>query len=170
MPRLTDKATLGWKYTHWMTSPFVLMEVSMLPSSVLALLLLLSLLSVTSGQNATGGLFQNSSARIPLDGAKIFQSHCATCHGADGQGHGPASIALKQPLQDLTLISQRNGGKFPYQHVKEIIEGKQPAPPAHGTREMPIWGPIFHQVEADQDWGEVRLDALTKYLESLQQK
>ncbi len=23
----------------------------------------------------------------------------------------------------------------------------------HGDREMPIWGPIFHQVEADQDWG-----------------
>jgi hypothetical protein len=26
---------------------------------------------------------------------------------------------------------------------------------AHGDREMPIWGPIFHEVEADQDWGEV---------------
>jgi len=34
----------------------------------------------------------------------------------------------------------------------------------------PIWGPIFHEVEADQDWGEVRLDAITKYIESIQQK
>ncbi|MGC2539827.1 MAG: hypothetical protein WA372_01420, partial [Candidatus Sulfotelmatobacter sp.] len=72
---------------------------------------------------------------------------------------------------DLTLISSRNGGKFPYQQIKDIIQGKQTAPPAaHGSSEMPIWGPIFHQVEADQDWGEVRLDAVTKYLESLQQK
>ena len=41
---------------------------------------------------------------------------------------------------------------------------------AHGNREMPVWGPIFHEVEADQDWGEVRLDAITKHLESIQQK
>jgi mono/diheme cytochrome c family protein len=146
------------------------MEVSMLPSSTLALLLLISLLPVSLGQKASGGPFQNPPARIPLDGAKIFQSHCAACHGADARGHGPAAAALKQSLHDLTLLSSRNGGKFPYPKVKEIIQGKQPTQAAHGSSEMPIWGPIFHQVEADQDWGEVRLDAVTKYLESLQQK
>ena len=46
----------------------------------------------------------------------------------------------------------------------------QPGPLAHGDREMRIWGPIFHEVESDQDWGEVRLDAITKYMESIQQK
>ncbi len=143
----------------------------MLPNVVPALLLLLSLLPVFVGQKSSGGPFQNLQVRTPIDGAKIFQSHCATCHGADGRGHGLASAALKQPLQDLTLLSSRSGGKFPYKQVKEIIEGSQPiALASHGNREMPIWGPIFHQVEADQDWGEVRLDAVTKYLESLQQK
>jgi mono/diheme cytochrome c family protein len=111
-----------------------------------------------------------SPARNPIEGAKIFRHYCAACHGADGRGHGPASVALKHAVPDLTQVSQRNGGKFPYQHVKEIIEGKQPGPLAHGDREMPIWGPIFHEVEADQDWGEVRLDAITKYIESIQQK
>ena len=111
-----------------------------------------------------------SPARNPIEGPKIFRYYCAACHGADGRGHGPASGALKHAVSDLTLISQRNGGKFPYEHVKEIIEGKQPGPLAHGDREMPIWGPIFHEVESDQDWGEVRLDAITKYLESIQQK
>ncbi len=139
----------------------------MLPNSVLTLLLLISLLPVFSGQKASGGPSQN---RVPLDGAKIFQSHCASCHGADARGHGSAAAALKQPLQDLTLLSARNGGKFPYQQIKEIIQGKQPAPRAHANSEMPIWGPIFHEVEADQDWGEVRLDAVTRYLDSLQQK
>lgn len=142
----------------------------MLPSSVLALLLLISLLPVLSGQKASGGPSQNPPARVPIDGAKIFQSHCASCHGADARGHGSDAAALKQPLQDLTLLSARNGGKFPYQQIKEIIQGKQPAPRAHASSEMPVWGPIFHEVEADQDWGEVRLDAVTRYLESLQQK
>jgi hypothetical protein len=39
--------------------------------------------------------------------------------------------------------------------------------PAHGDGEMPGWGPILHEVDFDQDWGEVRLDAITKHLESM---
>ena len=111
-----------------------------------------------------------SAARNAVEGAKIFQYHCAACHGADGRGHGPTSVALKHPVPDLTVISQRSGGKFPYQRVKEIIEGKEPGLLAHGDREMPIWGPIFHEVESDQDWGEVRLEAITQHMESIQQK
>jgi mono/diheme cytochrome c family protein len=111
-----------------------------------------------------------SSERNTVEGSKIFRYHCAACHGVDGRGHGPASVALKHPVPDLTLISQRSGGKFPYQHITAVIEGSEPGPPAHGDREMPIWGPIFHEVEADQDWGEVRLDAITRHLESIQQK
>jgi len=111
-----------------------------------------------------------SSERNTVEGAKIFQYHCAACHGADGRGHGPASVSLKHSVPDLTRISQGNGGKFPHQRVRAIIEGKGPGMPTHGDREMPVWGPIFHEIEADQDWGEVRLDAITKYIESIQQK
>src|ERR1700722_9166992 len=81
---------------------------------------------------------------------------------------GPLSLPAWAP--DLTVISQRNRGKFPYQRIKRTIDGKEPGPLAHGDREMLIWGPIFHEVEADQDWGEVRLDAITKYMESIQHK
>jgi mono/diheme cytochrome c family protein len=143
----------------------------MLSNAILVLLVLFCVLPAPPSQRPVSEVLRNPPARIPIDGSKIYQTHCAACHGADGRGHGPASAALKHPLQDLTLIAQRNGGKFPYQQLKDMIEGTQPAPPAaHGTREMPIWGSIFHQVEADQDWGEVRLDAVTKYLESIQQK
>jgi len=34
---------------------------------------------------------------------------------------------------------------------------------AKPLREMTIWGPIFHQIESDQDFGNVRLQNLTKY-------
>jgi mono/diheme cytochrome c family protein len=142
----------------------------MLPTPVVTVFFLLSLLVISPGQKTSSLPPKNNPAHLSLDGAKIFQQHCATCHGSDGRGHGPASSALQEPLQDLTLISRTNGGEFPYQQVKEIIEGKRSPTAAHGSREMPIWGPIFHQVESDQDWGEVRLDAVTKYLESVQQK
>jgi mono/diheme cytochrome c family protein len=111
-----------------------------------------------------------SSDRNTVEGAKLFQYHCAACHGADGRGHGPASGSLKHSVPNLTRISQGSGGTFPHQRVRAIIDGKGPRMTAHGDREMPVWGPIFHEVEADQDWGEVRLDAITRYLESIQQK
>jgi len=111
-----------------------------------------------------------SSAYNGIEGAKIFQYRCAMCHGVDGKGHGPDSVVLKHPTPDLTLISQRRGGRFPYQRVKDIIDGENTGLLLQGDREMPIWGPVFHEVESDQDWGEVRLNAVTRHVESIQQK
>jgi len=54
--------------------------------------------------------------------------------------------------------------------VKNIIEGKETGQSAHGNREMPVWGPIFHEVESDMDFGDVRLNAVTKTVEEMQQK
>jgi mono/diheme cytochrome c family protein len=39
---------------------------------------------------------------------------------------------------------------------------------SHGSREMPVWGPIFHQVEEDVDRGNVRVENLVEYLQSIQ--
>ncbi len=141
----------------------------MRPRLILTLLLLLfSIVCVAQSQKYSVG--PSGPAPKPFEGARIFQYHCAACHGADGRGHGPASVTLKDAVPDLTLIARRNGGKFPSQRVKELIEGKSLGPVAHGARDMPIWGPIFHEVESDQDWGEVRLDAITRHLDSIQQK
>src|ERR1035441_9443981 len=68
-------------------------------------------------------------------------------------------------VPDVTLISRRSGGKYQYQSVKENIEGERTGLLSQGDREMPIWGPIFHEVESDQDWGEVRLDAITRHID-----
>jgi hypothetical protein len=104
-----------------------------------------------------------------LDGGELFRSYCATCHGVTGKGDGPVAAALEAKLSDLTTIARRNGGTFPTRRVRTIIAGDDLII-AHGTREMPIWGPIFHQVEWDRDFGNVRLDNVTKYVESIQEK
>jgi mono/diheme cytochrome c family protein len=134
--------------------------------SVLLLCILLSAILLPAAQKQD----KTTLERDTVEGAQIFQYRCAVCHGVDGRGHGPDSVVLRHPVADLTLISQRSGGKFPYKRVKRIIEGPNAGLLSQGDREMPIWGPIFHEVESDQDWGEVRLDAITKHMESIQQK
>ena len=108
---------------------------------------------------------------LPVDGASVFRNYCAACHGPDGRGHGPVSKALKKKVPDLTKLSRRNGGAFPAIHVRTtIMSGADDLLPAHGSKQMPIWGPIFHDIEFDQDLGNVRLENVTNYLESMQRK
>ncbi|HEU4414093.1 MAG TPA: c-type cytochrome [Candidatus Angelobacter sp.] len=104
-----------------------------------------------------------------LKGIDIYHAYCASCHGNDGTGNGPVAPALNAKIPDLTTIAQRNGGVFPVARVKKIIVGDE-AVLAHGSRDMPIWGPIFHRVEEDRDYGDVRLQNITDYLQSLQRK
>jgi hypothetical protein len=72
-----------------------------------------------------------------------YQSSCASCHGADGKGKGPASGQLKVPPPDLTMLSKTNNGVFPTEAVHQTISGLQRMT-AHGSHEMPIWGFRFN--------------------------
>lgn len=100
-------------------------------------------------------------------GPDLFRAYCASCHGIDTKGHGPAAVALKRKVPDLTVLAKNNRNQFPEQRVRKAIIGEDVIA-AHGSREMPVWGPIFHQIEEDVDRGNVRLDNLVKYLESIQ--
>lgn len=102
-----------------------------------------------------------------VEGPDLFRAYCTPCHGSDAKGAGPAAPALKAKVPDLTLLASNNRGEFPATRVRQTIMGDKVVA-AHGSREMPIWGPVFHQVEADMDWGNVRLSSLVKYLESIQ--
>jgi len=103
-------------------------------------------------------------------GPELFRAYCATCHGKDGKGGGPMAGSLRIAPADLTRIAARNGGTFPFLEVQKIISGEQQPPATHGTREMPVWGPIFSEVSWDQDLGRVRIYSLAKYLEAIQVK
>lgn len=102
-------------------------------------------------------------------GPDLFRAHCAACHGSNGKGGGPAAAALRTRPPDLTILTKKNGGTFPGERVQRIILSEEPSPISHGSREMPIWGPVFPETEDDQDFGNVRLHNLMKYLESIQQ-
>jgi mono/diheme cytochrome c family protein len=105
-----------------------------------------------------------------IQGPALYKEYCAVCHGMDGKGDGPMTGSLKVGPTDLTHISSRNGGKFPLAKIREIISGGKQITGGHGTKEMPIWGPIFSQIAWDVDLGSVRVDNLAHYLEDLQLK
>jgi mono/diheme cytochrome c family protein len=104
-----------------------------------------------------------------LEGADTYDSYCAVCHGKSGRGDGPAAPALKAPLPDLTTISQRNKGVFPRKDVEETITGIH-RPAAHGTEDMPIWGPAFRKLASGTEFDTLRIFNLLDYLEKMQAK
>jgi mono/diheme cytochrome c family protein len=115
---------------------------------------------------------QEETARVvnSLDGPTLYSTYCAVCHGSSARGDGPMAKMLTTKTPDLTRIAERSGGKFPRARVDAIVSGETSLPSRHGTREMPVWGPIFSQVSWDTDLGRVRVDNLARYIESLQEK
>jgi mono/diheme cytochrome c family protein len=105
-----------------------------------------------------------------IQGASLYQAHCAVCHGRDAKGGGPMAQSLKVSPPDLTRIAARNSAHFPLARVQKIIAGEVPIPGGHGTREMPVWGPVFSQIVWDQDLGQVRVYNLAKFIEEKQVK
>lgn len=103
-------------------------------------------------------------------GEEMFTNYCAVCHGKDGKGGGPAARALVKQPPDLTQLSKNNGGKFPSTRVYTSVSGEFDTP-AHGSRDMPIWGKVFRDMSSGQDsLIKLRVANLTQYIEKLQQK
>jgi mono/diheme cytochrome c family protein len=104
-------------------------------------------------------------------GRDLFEFYCASCHGRDGKGRGYVAAALKKAPPDLTTLTKRNHGTFPADRVKRLIEGTEPlSTPAHGSREMPLWGPIFKGLDTREAINAERIENLVKHIESLQEK
>lgn len=105
-------------------------------------------------------------------GKQMYVSYCAPCHGVDGRGNGPVAAALKQQPTDLAVLSRKNGGKFPSAEIASILQIGA-ANPAHGTAEMPVWGPVFGKMDAtypQPDVRALRINNLSRYVETLQAK
>ena len=106
-----------------------------------------------------------------LVGRDLFDYYCASCHGRDGKGGGRTAPALKVPPTDLTTLAQRNKGIFPAARVEAVLQGKERlSTPAHGSSDMPVWGPIFKGLDTRAEVNEARIGNLVKYIESIQAK
>jgi mono/diheme cytochrome c family protein len=108
----------------------------------------------------------------PRSSAQMYKDYCSACHGMEGKGDGPVGRFLKEPPADLRTLAQRNNGKYPADYVAAILRfGTDSA--AHGTSDMPIWGPVFRAQKDKQKnkrGSDLRIQDLTEFVESLQQK
>lgn len=107
----------------------------------------------------------------PASGKEMYTEYCAACHGVDAKGTGPAAPALKTPPPDLTMLAKRSeGGKYPRDRIATILRtGTGVA--AHGSSDMPTWGPLFRSLDSTHDATvQLRIKNLNDYLESLQAK
>jgi mono/diheme cytochrome c family protein len=137
--------------------------------TVLSTVVICTLLLATSRFSAAQAKqAQSADVANPKSGALIFRQDCAVCHGEDAKGHGPASVALNVRPANLTTLAQRHGGKFPDDYVLSVLRNGVKAP-AHGTAEMPIWGPVFDLMNRNNETqSKLRITNLTSYLKSIQ--
>jgi mono/diheme cytochrome c family protein len=101
-------------------------------------------------------------------GATLYRKHCQNCHGEAGHGDGLIAKYLTIPTADLTRISERSEGEFRFGEVYDIVDGRDLR--GHGTRAMPVWGPVFKVTEETPNKRLIRekITALVHYLESIQ--
>ncbi len=51
--------------------------------------------------------------------------------------------------------------------LEKMIMGETASQATHGTREVPVWGPVFRRVEDDKDLGLVRVRRLVEDVRTL---
>ena len=112
--------------------------------------------------------------QVVLTSGKLeYQHYSASCHGPTGKGDGPMSDLWKKPPADLTQISKKNNGQYPFWRVYRVIDGREEVV-SHGPRAMPVWGSRFLAQEGGSALDEHavlgRILALVYYVESLQEK
>lgn len=122
---------------------------------------------------AAGCTTQPSQRELATEsGLEMYQQLCASCHGVDGRGDGPVAPSIKVGVPDLTRIAARDGGEFPTEDVRRIIDGRNDRR-AHGPRDMPVWGwQLYDERRRDDADARGRADALIDrlvvYLQSIQ--
>jgi mono/diheme cytochrome c family protein len=109
---------------------------------------------------------------------KDFINYCAACHGAEAKGDGPLGSFLKKAPADLTMLSKQNSGHFPYQKVRQVIDGRPDKGNirAHSSHDMPVWGDVFRDSSGAKNFpgggnalAKIRILNIVDFLASVQQ-
>jgi mono/diheme cytochrome c family protein len=112
---------------------------------------------------------------VATAGRPLYEDNCMACHGHTAKGDGPMVTfgLLTVPAPDLTQLSKRNDGKFPFWRIYRVIDGRESVK-GHGTGDMPIWGDEFRYDLAGsvvlQSAVKGQILALVYYLQSIQEK
>jgi cytochrome c553 len=102
-------------------------------------------------------------------GQEMFNTYCAVCHGVSGKGDGPASTEFKIAPANLTMLAKNHSGTFPEAYVSQVIQTGPRDAKAHGSKDMPVWGPLFASL-GDEATVKLRVHNLTTYIGTLQAK
>jgi len=132
----------------------------------------------------TGAAAQNPPATPPavvvvqardfgaIEGARLYQAYCASCHGWDGKGTGPAARSMPTAVPDLTKITSTHTDTDCFRHVLAELQlgHRSQAQPKVTEKDldMPNWGPIFYAMSSDPALGNMRIHNVAKYVTSLQ--
>lgn len=101
-------------------------------------------------------------------GRELFIQKCAICHGLEGKGDGTLGLQLIQRPSDLSTLSKRNGGTFPFWQVYGKIDGREDIG-AHGPREMPVWGTNDRYLGTGGRLASGQILEIVFFLQSIQQ-
>lgn len=128
----------------------------LLPVLVLAMTLALTAgcgsKTESTGETATnatpGGTTESTTPAAPaaMDGATVFKTRCAICHGPDGHGDGPSSKALNpkpRNFHDKAYMSTRSDDSLLF-----VIH--------NGKGAMPKWGGVLKEEEITAVLAHVR--------------
>jgi len=111
---------------------------------------------------------QSTATKEAIDkGRTTFLRYCVSCHGKEAKGDGSLAKDLRVPVPDLGTLSARSGGTFPYDRVVQIIS-KGNEVRAHGTNDMPAWGPAFNRTDGIEAPVDEAIRNLAHYLGSVQ--
>jgi mono/diheme cytochrome c family protein len=100
-------------------------------------------------------------------GRITYGRYCISCHGPEARGDGALAKDLRVPVPDLTTLTSRNGGNYPFDRVVRIVT-KGSEVRGHGTDDMPAWGPAFRRTEGTETLVDEAIRNLTQYLWSVQ--
>lgn len=103
-------------------------------------------------------------------GTEDYQHYCAACHGLDGKGKGTWKGT---EVPDLTRLSQENDGRFPFEEIHKVVDGRSQSRWHQRRRDMPYWGEVF-ELEAENPASkakvQARIAAIVDYVRGLQKK
>ncbi|MDQ2091584.1 c-type cytochrome [Marimonas arenosa] len=113
----------------------------------------------------------------PGEGAALFATNCAMCHGPAGRGDGELAREIRSETgrrpSDLSTIARRNKGEFPRAAVLSYIDGYTRG--RLPDQNMPEFGLLLEGPTVPVDSGDGVMSptprplvALMVYLESIQ--